>query len=269
MLVASDFDGTLSEIVARGDLARPVEGALEALRALVRHPDFDVALISGRALADLRQRCPVEGCWYLGGHGNERLAPTDALAGSGDAETLPEESALAAAPFGAPMTPELGRLAEEAKQRMHEWPGAVLEVKPASVALHYRHVPHLGNQIEAWAATQAANSFRLVSGKCIVELIPLTARHKGHAVQELSRELDCDLVLFFGDDTTDEDVFRLQDPAIIGIHVGEPKHREGIWDTRSTAASYWLRNPQEVVQALRALSGRDFFAAPAGTRPLV
>jgi trehalose 6-phosphate phosphatase len=256
----------LSEIVARGDLARPVDGAVDALRSLVRHPAFDVALISGRALADLRLRCPVEGCWYLGGHGNEVLPPADAI----ESGALPDESVLALAPFGAPMTPELQWLAERAKHHVEAWPGAVLEVKPASVAIHYRHAPHWGESIEAWAAAQAAaGSFRIVSGKCIVELIPLTARHKGHAVQELRRDLGCDLALYFGDDTTDEDVFRLQDPAVIGIHVGEPKHREGIWDTRSTAASYWLRNPQEVVQALRALSGRDFFAAPAGIRPLV
>ena len=265
MLVASDFDGTLSEIVARGDLARPVEGATEALRALVQQPDFDVALISGRALADLRQRCPVEGCWYLGGHGNELLAPTDAF----DPGDLPGESALASAPFGAPMTPELARLADEAKQRMAEWPGAVLEVKPASVAIHYRHVPQLGEPIEAWAAAQAsADSFRLVSGKCIVELIPVVARHKGHAVQALRQDLGCDLALYFGDDTTDEDVFRLDDPTVIGIHVGEPAHPDGIWDTRNTAASYWLRNPQEVVQTLRHLRHRGAIAAPAGTRQL-
>ena len=265
MLVASDFDGTLSEIVARGDLARPVEGASEALRGLVLHPDFDVALISGRALADLRQRCPVAGCWYLGGHGNELLAPTDAI----DTGSLPDESALAAAPFGAPMTPELQQLAEQARQRMPAWPGAVLEVKPASVAIHYRHVPHLGEPIEAWAAAQAsADSFRVVSGKRIVELIPVQARHKGHAVQDLRRDLGCDIALYFGDDTTDEDVFRLDDPAVIGIHVGEPAHREGIWDTRSTAASYWLRNPLEVVQALRALPHRDRFAALAGSHPI-
>lgn len=262
MLVASDFDGTLSEIVARGDLARPVEGAIDALRALTLQPGFDVALISGRALADLRQRCPVPGCWYLGGHGNERQAPADTI----DAGTLPDESALASAPFGAPMTPELRQLAEEAKRQMAAWPGAVLEVKPASVAIHYRHVPHLGEPIEAWAAAQvSADSFRVISGKRIVELIPVQARHKGHAVQELRQQLGCDIALYFGDDTTDEDVFRLHDPAIIGVHVGEAEHRDGIWDTRNTAASYWLSNPQEVVQVLRALSDRGLFAAPAVT----
>ena len=254
MLVASDFDGTLSEIVAQADKARPVAGALEALRAMAQHPEFDVALISGRALADLRRRCPVAGCWYLGGHGNELLGPKEEI----DTGDLPDEAALAGAPFGPPMTPELERLAGEMRLRMAGWPGAVLEVKPASVAIHYRHAPHLGEQIESFAAAKAAaESFRVVSGKRIVELIPLTARHKGHALQALRQDLGCDLALYFGDDTTDEDVFRLGDPTIIGVHVGEPENQDkmgdGIWDLRKTAASYWLRSPQEVVEALRAL----------------
>lgn len=200
-----------------------------------------VALVSGRALADLRQRCAVSGCWYLGGHGNEWMGPEE------EAAAWPETAP------GAPLAPELAELAEAVRARLSGWPGAVLEVKPASVAIHCRHAPAFEEEIERFATEMAAESFRVVSGKRIVELLPLTARHKGHGVQSLRERLGCDLALYFGDDTTDEDVFRLHDPAIIGVHVGAAVQPEGEWDTRNTSASYWLRSPQEVAEVLRRL----------------
>src|SRR5690348_11637937 len=75
VLVATDFDGTLSNIVPNPDEAHPVEGAQAALRDLAARTDFAVAIVSGRSLPDLLARCPVPGAWYLGGHGNEVLAP--------------------------------------------------------------------------------------------------------------------------------------------------------------------------------------------------
>jgi len=48
--VLLDFDGSLSEIVAHPDLARPVEGAREVLEALV--PRFRVVAIDGCSAVD-------------------------------------------------------------------------------------------------------------------------------------------------------------------------------------------------------------------------
>ena len=54
LLVTSDFDGTLSPIVSNPADARPLPAAGDALIALAGLPDTEVALISGRALRDLR-----------------------------------------------------------------------------------------------------------------------------------------------------------------------------------------------------------------------
>ena len=55
LLVASDFDGTLSPLVDRPADARPLPQAAEALIAIAELPSTEVVLVSGRALAVLRE----------------------------------------------------------------------------------------------------------------------------------------------------------------------------------------------------------------------
>src|SRR6185312_2865094 len=71
-----DFDGTLSEIVNDPDTARLVDGAAEALTAL--SAQCPVAILSGRDLADVRERIGLPGIWYAGSHGFELTGPDGA-----------------------------------------------------------------------------------------------------------------------------------------------------------------------------------------------
>ena len=68
-----DFDGTLSEIVNDPDSARLVDGAADALTSL--SAQCPVAILSGRDLADVRQRIGLPGLWYAGSHGFELTGP--------------------------------------------------------------------------------------------------------------------------------------------------------------------------------------------------
>ncbi|MGA7148029.1 MAG: trehalose-phosphatase, partial [Microbacterium sp.] len=54
LLVALDFDGTLSPLADEPMEARMLPAARAALDALVAAPDTIVALVSGRSLTDLR-----------------------------------------------------------------------------------------------------------------------------------------------------------------------------------------------------------------------
>ena len=71
--VCLDFDGTLSEIVAEPDAARLVPGAAKALERLAAL--WPVAILSGRDLADVRDRVGIPGIWYSGSHGFELVGP--------------------------------------------------------------------------------------------------------------------------------------------------------------------------------------------------
>ncbi|MFQ5917396.1 MAG: trehalose-phosphatase, partial [Candidatus Binatia bacterium] len=87
------------------------------------------------------------------------------------------------------------------------------------------------------------------TGKKVFELRPTIEWNKGKAVLWLLDALDLkgsDVVPFYlGDDTTDEDAFGALKDLGIGILVAETP--------RPTAASYLLRDTQEVKQFLETL----------------
>lgn len=234
ILLASDFDGTLAAIAPQPELARPLPGALEALAALARRRDFRLALVSGRGLDDLRQLCPLDPCWYVGGHGSEADGP-DGVA--------PNQPARRQA---------IAEITAVLRQRLGEWPGARLEAKPFSVAVHFRQAPAWGERIRhevgQLATADPQGRFRVLLGRQVVELLPAQALTKGQAVQRLRSRLECDLAFYFGDDRSDEDVFQLHDPAIIGIKV---EHGEGF---APSDAEYRLDSPTAVIRALQAIS---------------
>ena len=70
-----DFDGTLAPLMDRPEhvqLAPEVRQALLRLQAL---PDVVVAVVSGRALADVQERVGIPGIYCAGNHGLEIHGP--------------------------------------------------------------------------------------------------------------------------------------------------------------------------------------------------
>ncbi|MEO0631791.1 MAG: trehalose-phosphatase, partial [Planctomycetota bacterium] len=121
LLVASDYDGTLSPIVEDPSKAVPDRESIVALRALAQIPGTHVAVISGRSLADLAVLLgEPEGVHLVGSHGSEfDLGFADAL--SPEAVELRKR-----------VEAELESIAEAGD-------GFQIETKPASVAFHYRN----------------------------------------------------------------------------------------------------------------------------------
>lgn len=238
VLVACDFDGTVAPIAARPDLAQPLPAAQAALAQLAQQHGVRVALVSGRPLADLRARCPIPACLYLGSHGNESSA---------DAEPPSPGSMLARRP----------ELAAEVARRLAQWPGVRVEDKPFSFTLHYRQAPGLAPEVESFAdALAAAHGLRPLPARLAIELLPTNLTDKGQAVVALQRRQGCDLALYFGDDRSDEDVFAFRGPALIAIRV------ENEETPPLTAADYTLRGPDEVALALRHLAALSFRRQP-------
>jgi trehalose 6-phosphate phosphatase len=84
----------------------------------------------------------------------------------------------------------------------------------------------------------------VTEGKKVFEL-HVTARNKGDAVAELKSATDADVVIFVGDDSTDESVFERLDAGDIGIKVGE-----GV-----TAAEFRIPDIEAVARLLEDLVG--------------
>jgi trehalose-phosphatase len=196
LLVASDFDGTLAEIVEDPDLATPLARSKAALEALAGIEATTVAVISGRRRADLVERFDHPAFILIGEHG------VDHGEGSG-----PESPALAAA---RQLVDELVRVT----------PGSRAEHKARSVGFHYRLVTDPGSVVEDLRhRASMIDGLRVLDGKKIVELTDSSV-DKGVALRELKREIAADRVLFMGDDVTDETAFAALDPGDFGVHVG-------------------------------------------------
>src|SRR5262245_54266867 len=75
LLLSSDYDGTLTPIVPSPDQAALPEPVRRDLEALTACPQIDVAILSGRDVADLRALVGVKRAIYAGCHGLEIEGP--------------------------------------------------------------------------------------------------------------------------------------------------------------------------------------------------
>src|SRR5207244_2601674 len=148
-------------------------------------------------------------------------------------------------------------LRELARQAPDGIPGARVERKHFSIAVHYRNVrendvPKVERAVGEVAARHC--ELRRINGKKVYELLPAIDWDKGKAVIWLLETLGLESrsggirPIYIGDDSTDEDAFRALDQRGIGILVTE--------QSQPTAARYSLRDPAEVERFLRALTAR-------------
>src|SRR5262252_1130105 len=238
LAVFFDYDGTLTPIVSHPQDAWLAESMRETLRELAGC--VPVAILSGRDLDDVRGRVHVDGIVYAGSHGFD-------IAGAGG---LRRE-------LGTAYLSVLTTAEAELREGLDEIPGAQLERKHFSVAAHYRNVNEsdairVAEGVDAVAARH--RKLRRINGKKVYELLPDIEWHKGKAVLWLLETLELESrprgirPIFIGDDRTDEDAFCALEKRGIGILVSE--------QPQVTAASYWLKNPDEVECFLRELIAR-------------
>jgi trehalose 6-phosphate phosphatase len=220
-----DFDGTLIELAERPDAIRvpPALGSLlERLRDRLKGR---VAIVSGRAIADLERYLPDAPIAFCGSHGLEL--------GMADGSRLPLD-----------LPPGLGEVRERVHAFAGERHGLLVEEKPAGVALHYRQAPGEASAVADFMASLAREEQLVVQpGNMVVELRPAGA-NKGDAVRRLMREepFRGATPFFLGDDLTDEDGFvAAVDLGGAGVLVGAE---------RETAARYLLPSVQAVADWL-------------------
>ncbi|KMO83492.1 trehalose-phosphatase [Mycolicibacterium chlorophenolicum] len=223
LLITTDFDGTLSPIVNNPADARPLPDAGRALVALAELPSTEVALISGRALRDLRVLSSMPDAVHLvGSHGAEF--------DSGFSHDI-DTDLLAA------ITETLDAIAADKA-------GVTVETKPASVALHVRNASDPDGEAALAAAWEAATGWdaHATTGKAVLEFAVIST-DKGEAIDILRTEHDASAVVFFGDDVTDEKAFRRLTDADVGVKVGPG----------DTAATHRVSSPEDVAAALQFL----------------
>ncbi|MBN1966657.1 MAG: trehalose-phosphatase [Anaerolineae bacterium] len=191
--LVTDVDGTISPIVSHPDAAQVTPGCREVLEALVPHLAL-VAVISGRAVADVRERVGLPGLVYVGNHGLDWWA----------------DGAIHIAPEASAARPALEAALDDVRAR--QVPGMLVEDKGATLSIHYRQTadpPAVAvNFTPLIEQIAARHGLKLFQGRMVFELRPAVAVNKGSAFLHLITQYRLDGALYLGDDTTDVDALR-------------------------------------------------------------
>lgn len=195
--VLTDFDGTLAPIVDDPAAAVPLPGVVEVLGRLAGR--FGVAgVVSGRPVAHLV----------------EHLGPALSLSGlyglerwrQGERQRVDEVEQW---------RPVLAGAVSRARSEF----GPVVEDKGLSLTLHFRTCPQRGEEMRAWALSEAdRHGLGLHEARASVELHPPVDIDKGTEVEGLAAGMEA--ACFLGDDLGDVAAFGALDRlAATGVHA--------------------------------------------------
>jgi len=219
LLVACDYDGTLSPIVDDPSAAVPYVPAVDALIGLAGVPNVRSVIISGRSLEALEALVNAPPSVTLIGDHGAQLSESD---------------------HGAPGT--IAAVTDALAEAAEAFDGAAIEPKPLGAAFHYRHVVAAADAASAARTIGAKFDARIIEGKHVVEIV-VGVGDKGSAINQVRESGSYDGVVFFGDDVTDEDVFATLSDDDVGVKVGEGR----------TRARYRVADPAQVAEALEKL----------------
>ncbi|WP_375383982.1 trehalose-phosphatase [uncultured Microbacterium sp.] len=230
LLVALDFDGTLSLLQDEPMQARMLPDSRRAVEALIAAPDTVVALVSGRSLRDLEEiseHAEDSAILLAGSHGVEYWYPGEGAVEPDDDDA---EHALR------------DHLRELATAELGDLDGVWVEPKTFGFGIHTRTASEADAE-QAWQyadalVSQNAPHWRRRTGHNIVEY---SFRHEGKdsAIAALRERVGATAVVFAGDDVTDEDAIAKLGPDDLGIRVGQGRTsaRVRVADTRELAAA--------------------------------
>ncbi|MFP4589517.1 MAG: trehalose-phosphatase [Candidatus Bipolaricaulota bacterium] len=237
ILLCSDYDGTLVGFTSSPEQTRTPEDVIELLQKAKSRQTLEVAVVSGRSLAELEKLLPIEGITLAGSHGVEiKFA---------DGSTYRWEKAKA-------VETQIEKIRDLLQADFSNWKGILIEDKKISVALHYRQFDgspcEVKNHFEAVVENQVGPKLEVLEGSKLLEIRP-RGWDKGKAVEHLRERIGRDTaVIYLGDDTTDEDAFEAlhSQQDCFSILIGEKGVKE-------THAGFRLRSPRQVKSFIRDL----------------
>ena len=182
VMLVTDFDGTLAEIVSDPVEAVILPGSLRALERLVDRLRR-VAILSSRPTVDLEGFVPLAGGDRIGDSGIGHL---------------PLEARLRLDTFNA-----------QAAKQLRTFNGVWLEMKPGATAVHYRHSNASYEELMA-VLRPVLDTTNLIAqpGRRVIEVLP-TDRPKGSALERLIEKWQPAGVICIGDDENDRPMFDL------------------------------------------------------------
>ena len=238
ILFSFDFDGTLVDLVSRAELVQ-FDGALrEAVEIIAQKRGL--VICSGRAIKDLRKYISTgSDVDLIGNHGSEWLLQKD---GKNEIREFTPDQWVR---WREEIFPGIENLVKR-----H---GGNLEDKQHSISIHYRT-----SGTRWWSSPEALNALlgmttreqnaraRLIPGVTCWNVVPV-GMSKGFSLISYAQHFKYDMIVYFGDEATDESVFEQNTIPIIGIKVG----------SGPTAARYRLGSVHDVQKWIIQLSMVD------------
>ncbi|MBE3092877.1 MAG: trehalose-phosphatase [Chloroflexi bacterium] len=223
-----DYDGTLTPIVEQPDLAKISPEMKEIIRQLSLK--YKLAIVSGRGRRNLQTLVDIPGIFYAGDHGLDIIGPDISMIH----------------PKVKKFLPLIQNISKSLDKSLSHIPGIIVEKKKMSVAIHYRQVSKedlTGLKLPLKKILKEnRENIRLLTGKKVVEFLPNIEWNKGKAVLWILNTLGLDWsehkIFYLGDDTTDEDAFRILRTRGTSILIAEKAEK--------SAADFRLSSPKEV-----------------------
>ncbi len=236
LLLTTDFDGTLSQIVPKPADAVIVPESEAALRRLAVSLKR-VAVVSSRPAADLAQLVPIRGIELVGDSGVALLSPD-------------EKSALE-------------RFSAEAPGLVGDIPGVWLEIKPAATSVHFRHSSaDIRDLLSLLDPLLVATRLHAEPGRRVIEVVP-RVRAKGEALAALIERYRPGGVVCMGDDENDRPMFDVAaglDMFHLTVWVSSAETRPDL----CADCDLVLSGPGDAGRFLSSLA--DWAANPSGTK---
>lgn len=241
LAVFLDFDGTLAPIAPHPSQARLPAGTRRLLRDLCGQPGIWVAVVSGRALKEVRSMVGVQKVCCVGNHGLELEGPRIRHVN----------------PAARRARPTLRKIVSLLRRQMRSVRGAWVEDKGLTLAVHFRQVQTEQKLLvrnlfhEVVRPFQEKGLIRVTAGKEVLEVRPPVHWTKGSVVswllarQEALARKGPLLPFYIGDDLTDEDAFKALEKRGITVVVGS--------GNSLSRAKIRAASPQEVAEVLSRL----------------
>lgn len=231
-----DYDGTIVPIQEKPKQAILPESTRLLLDDIAQHSNTYVGIVSGRSMNDIRRMVKLTSLFYIANHGYE----------------IYSRKIKWSHPLVTDTVPILKKLRANFEKILKKIQGVLIENKIITLSIHYRQLSgtpvYSLKKIIKSKVQMYSRSLKITSGKKVFEIKPRINWNKGKAIFKLIELFNVTakpLIVYIGDDRTDEDAFRLLPREAFTIYVG---------NNCSSKAKYFLNHPDEVVSLLKKLN---------------
>lgn len=231
-----DYDGTIVPIQEKPIQAILPESTRLLLDDIAQYSNTYVGIVSGRSMKDIRRMVKLTSLFYVANHGYEIYSRKIKWH-----HTIVTD-----------IVPILRKLHINFEKTLKAIHGVLIENKIITLSIHYRQLsgtPVYTLKKIIKSKMQIYSRFlKISSGKKIFEIKPRINWNKGKAIFKLIELFNVaakPLIIYIGDDRTDEDAFRLLPKEAFTIYVG---------NNFSSKAKYFLNNTAEVILFLKKVN---------------